>query len=133
MSTIHLLDANVLIALTVRDHLAHQQATNWISRHPHFATCPITQGALLRFHTRVAGEGSFQHARAILQALTILPRHHFWPADLTCLEIPSHGLRGYGQITDFYLVALAAARQSRLATFDKALAAIHPQHCILIR
>ncbi len=43
-----LLDANVLIALAVENHASHSQAVAWFAtlKEP-FATCEITQGALL--------------------------------------------------------------------------------------
>ena len=44
-----LLDANVLIALLVDDHVHHQAAENWfVGMTGDFATCPITQGSLTR-------------------------------------------------------------------------------------
>ena len=44
-----LLDANVLIALLVDDHVHHGAAENWfVDMSGNFATCPITQGSLMR-------------------------------------------------------------------------------------
>ena len=41
-----LLDANVLIALVVTEHVHHDAAAEWLSTFdPGFATCPITQEA----------------------------------------------------------------------------------------
>ncbi len=49
----YLLDSNVLIALAVADHVHHQAVRRWweAGAEP-FATCPITQGALLRLLIR---------------------------------------------------------------------------------
>ena len=48
-----LLDANVLIALVVADHVHHDAAAEWLSASDAgFATCPITQGSLVRFLLR---------------------------------------------------------------------------------
>jgi uncharacterized protein len=60
-----LLDANVFIALLVDDHVHHTAAENWLAGMPgNFATCPITQGSLLRLLLR---EGqSAATARAVL-------------------------------------------------------------------
>jgi uncharacterized protein len=53
-----LLDANVLIALVVSDHVHHDAAAEWLSAsEADFATCPITQGALFRFLLR-AGQST---------------------------------------------------------------------------
>jgi predicted nucleic acid-binding protein len=48
-----LLDANVLIALVVAEHVHHDAAAEWLSASDEtFATCPITQGSLIRFLLR---------------------------------------------------------------------------------
>ena len=48
-----LLDANVLIALVVAEHVHHDAAAEWFSASDAaFATCPITQGSLVRFCCR---------------------------------------------------------------------------------
>ena len=48
-----LLDANVLIALLVEDHVHHGAAENWFTgMSGNFATCPITQGSLIRLLIR---------------------------------------------------------------------------------
>ena len=44
-----LLDANVLIALLVADHLHHDAAEAWFAASgDRFATCPVTEGSLTR-------------------------------------------------------------------------------------
>ena len=48
-----LLDSNVLIALVVAEHVHHDFASRWLSESDAgFATCPITQGSLVRFLVR---------------------------------------------------------------------------------
>ena len=48
-----LLDANVLVALLVDDHVHHVAAENWlVGTRGNFATCPITQGSLMRLLIR---------------------------------------------------------------------------------
>ncbi|WP_341350368.1 PIN domain-containing protein [Mycolicibacter algericus] len=48
-----LLDANVLVALLVGDHVHHRPAGRWLSANGSgFATCPITQGSLVRLLLR---------------------------------------------------------------------------------
>ena len=48
-----LLDANVLIALVVNDHVHHASAEAWFSGLADgFATCPVTQGSLIRLLVR---------------------------------------------------------------------------------
>jgi uncharacterized protein len=116
-----LLDANVLIALVVDSHVHHGQAEAWfIASGTGFATCPITQGSLMRLLIR---EGqTAESARTVLQEITSNPRHEFWPDDASCRDIPVAGIIGHRQVTDAYLAHLARSYSARLATFDQALA-----------
>ena len=60
-----LLDASVLIALLVDDHVHHAAAENWFAGlNGNFATCPVTQGSLLRLLIREGQPAAT--ARAIL-------------------------------------------------------------------
>ena len=119
-----LLDANLLIALLVDDHVHHGAAETWFARGTwNFATCPITQGSLMRLLIR---EGqSAADARAVLNGTTANSRHEFWPDDVPYTDVSSHGIIGHRQVTDAYLAQLARARRSRLATFDQAMAKLH--------
>jgi hypothetical protein len=50
--------------------------------------------------------------------------HAFWPDDVTLLDnqrVDSARLLDSGQVTDTYLLALAAAHGGQLATFDRHL------------
>lgn len=119
-----LLDANVLIALLVDDHVHHQAAENWfVGMAGSFATCPITQGSLMRLLIR---EGqSAETARSLLHEIARSPRHEFWPDSVSYHDIPVAGIIGHRQVTDAYLAHLARSRSARLATFDQALAKLH--------
>jgi uncharacterized protein len=119
-----LLDANLLIALLVDDHVHHEAAESWlIDLSGNFATCPITQGSLVRLLVR---EGqSAAAARSVLSGTIADPRHEFWPDDLPFTDVPVKGIVGHRQVTDAYLAQLARARGCRLATFDQALAQLH--------
>lgn len=119
-----LLDANVLIALLVEDHVHHAAAETWFTGlGGNFATCPVTQGSLLRLLIR---EGQpTATARAVMRGTTESPRHEFWPDDISYTDVPVTGLIGHRQVTDAYLAQLARARGARLATFDRALASLH--------
>jgi toxin-antitoxin system PIN domain toxin len=119
-----LLDANVLIALLVGDHVHHSSAETWfLGVTDGFATCPITQGSLIRLLVR---EGqTAEAARSLLRGLAADERHEFWPDDVTYADVPTAGIIGHRQVTDAYLAQLARSRASRLATFDQALAKIH--------
>lgn len=122
---IALLDANVLIALVVGDHVHHRQAAEWFAATEEpFATCPSTQGSLLRFLIR---EGQLvETAVTVLEMVAGHRRHRFWPDEVSFLNVPLAGVVGHRQVTDAYLAALAQAQGGRVATFDKGLAAAHP-------
>jgi uncharacterized protein len=126
-----LLDANVLIALVVAEHVHHDAAEAWLERaEGPFATCPLTQTALLRFLVREGWPA--RDAAAVLAALARHPRHAFWPADLGADAIAWDRVDGYRQVTDAYLAALARAKRGHLATFDRALAAVHSDVAVWI-
>ncbi|HEX8343845.1 MAG TPA: TA system VapC family ribonuclease toxin [Actinoplanes sp.] len=119
-----LLDTNVLIALVVADHVHHDAAEAWFATGAEiFATCPITQGGLIRLLVRQG-----QPAKAaidILSAVAAHPRHEFWPDNQSFEAVSVRGVIGHRQVTDAYLAHLARSRNARLATFDQGLAKLH--------
>lgn len=126
-----MLDANVLVAVVVADHVHHTAAEEWFQRTTEpFGTCPITQGALLRLLMRQGA--SVDQAIQALEGVTAHPRHESWPDDIAYDASMLAGIVGHRQVTDAYLVALAAHHSAALATFDQGLAALHPQTTALI-
>ena len=126
-----LLDANVLIALVDSDHVHHQVAGDWFTgTDQRFATCPITQGSLVR-HLLRAGHSSGDIGAAVGR-IQMLPRHEFWPDDLPFSLDVIVGLTGHRQVSDAYLCNLARNRGAQVATFDRGLAAVHPDVAALI-
>jgi toxin-antitoxin system PIN domain toxin len=119
-----LLDANVLIALLVSDHVHHRAAEQWLAgTGSSIATCPITEGSLVRLLIREGQSG--ETAKAVLSALAADPRHEFWPDTSSYREVSMTGIIGHRQVTDAYLAHLARDHQARLATFDSGLAKLH--------
>lgn len=56
-----------------------------------------------------------------------------WPDSVTYAEAPLDGVRGHRQVTDAYLVALAASvDDARLATLDEGLVDVHPDIATLL-
>jgi uncharacterized protein len=119
-----LLDANVLIALVVGEHVHHAPAEVWFSgRTDGFATCPVTQGRLMRLLIR---EGqTAEAASSVIRGVAENPRHEFWPDDVAYTDVPTAGIVGHRQVTDAYLAQLARRRAARLATFDQGVAKLH--------
>ena len=127
----YLLDTNVLLALAWPNHVHHAQALDWFRRKGSggFRTCPITQTGFVR----ISSNPSFTpqavtpgEALALLERITRLPRHEFWPDDLSVdagfgLQPP---IVGHRQVIDGYLLALATEHGGVLATLDRGVAAI---------
>jgi hypothetical protein len=122
---VYLLDANVLIALATPEHSLNQRAAAWFRKGHRFATCPITQGALVRFHLRAGVDATAESAKLLLKSICAIPRHEFWPDDASYLEMPTTAIVGHRQVTDAYLALLARKHAGSLATMDEALAAVH--------
>jgi toxin-antitoxin system PIN domain toxin len=127
----YLLDTNVLIALAWPNHVHHKEATDWFLRKAAagFRTCPITQTGFVRISSNPSftpAAVSPADALALLDRITRLPGHDFWPDDLAAAEAFAAGplLGTHRQVTDVYLLALAAAHDGILATLDRGIAAL---------
>jgi toxin-antitoxin system PIN domain toxin len=122
-----LLDGNVLIALGDRSHVHHGTAEQWFAgrRRRAFATCPITQGTLLRHLMREKIADRISEAVEILQGFREHPDHRFWPDNIGYDTIDCRGVLGHRQVTDAYLAGLARAHGGQLATLDRGLASLH--------
>lgn len=128
--TRYLLDANVVIALTVAEHDHHERAQRWAANIETFALCPIVEGALLRYLLRI-GESS-TNASLVLSAIRARRSCEFWPDELSYEDVDLGEIRGYRQVTDAYLVSLAKSHGALLATLDEALAASSRESVLLI-
>lgn len=130
----YLLDANVLIALAWPEHSAHDRASRWFSHHAErdWATCPMTQAALVRVLSNPAFSPRALTPSQALQVLTAnveLPGHHFWSDSIGLREAVmrmSTALIGHQQVTDAYLVALAIHHRGKLATLDRRILKFAP-------
>jgi len=126
----HLLDANALIALAITDHEHHDRTVEWAANVEQVALCPIVEGSLVRFLIRTGESGAT--ATAVLAAFHASPRCEFWEDSLSYTAADLGHVMGHRQVTDAYLVALAASRGGTLATFDQALATTFPESVELI-
>ena len=121
-----LLDVNVLIALAWPNHVHHAAARSWFEdRRQHgWATCPLTEAGFVRVSCNplvVQHAVTPLDAIAVLESLTRLGSHTFWPLDQSIVYLPesiSARLQGYRQITDAVLLAAAMQRNGQLATLD---------------
>jgi predicted nucleic acid-binding protein len=130
MASKHLLDADVLIALTVAEHEHHDRAARWAARTERLALCPIVEGALVRFLVRI-GE-SVTVATELLRSIKKLPKCEFWADSLSYADADLAHVRGHRQVTDGYLASLARANGALLATLDVRLARELPHTTVLL-
>lgn len=127
-----LLDGNLLLALSLRSHAFHEAAHRWFASEPKFATCPSTQGTLLRLHPRLSGDPSLRLAWQKLESFVSHPRHVFWADEVSYFDVKPERLQGGAQVTDAYLAALARHHHGKVATFDKAFSELHPDVVVKI-
>lgn len=119
-----LLDGSFLIAATFQDHTHNVAADRWLQRSgERYATCPITQGAVVRAAFRQGFTAV--DATAILDSIMSGERHDFWVDDIGFGQVRMDGVVGHRQVTDAYLAQLAREHDGRLVTFDRGLAALH--------
>jgi toxin-antitoxin system PIN domain toxin len=130
--TAYLLDGNVLVALAMHNHVHRDRCVRWFQQIGPFATCPTTEGTLLRLHMVLAENSNPTAAWRTLETYRAHPRHVFWPDNFSFTEISPTRLTGHRQITDSWLVELARRKGGKLATLDQALAALWPETAVLI-
>ena len=124
-----LLDINVLLALLDHDHVQHERAKEWLNgeiRHG-WASCAITQNGFIRIRSQPSypGAASPREAAQRLATATATDHHRYWRCDLSILDdtVFDHSrIHGARQVTDLYLLGLAAHHGGRFVTFDRAIA-----------
>lgn len=125
---IRLADINVLIALADPNHALHAPARSWLKGKPKAAlgTCALTENGFLRIYGHPSypgGPGSPARALEDLRAYRQREGHCFLPCDLTFDDdiFKDLGRVTPKQLTDLYLVALAARHGVRFASFDASI------------
>lgn len=124
-----LLDVNVLIALIDPAHVSHDPAHAWFQREGRhsWATCPITENGVIRIvgNPRYPNTpGSPAIVAEMVRQLRSLPGQVFWADTISLLDAALTDITKIltsQQVTDSYLLALAAAHGGKLATFDRRL------------
>ena len=125
-----LLDINLLLALLDRDHIQHEQGRRWFEQEVQhgWASCATTQNGCVRILSQPSYPSPVSPGRAIklLTLATSAPFHEYWHSEISILDetIFDHSrIHGPRQVTDLYLLGLAAHYGGRLVTFDKTIAA----------
>lgn len=124
-----LLDINVLVALLDRDHILHDQGRRWFEREVHrgWASCAITQNGFIRILSQPSYPSpvSTLEATGLLAAAASAPHHEYWRSEVSILDetiFDRARVHGPRQLTDVYLLGLAAHHGGRLVTFDRTIA-----------
>jgi toxin-antitoxin system PIN domain toxin len=123
--TIYLLDVNLLLALSDPMHAHHDIAHHWFEAtgRQAWATCPLTENGFVRIasHPKYPNRpGDVATVLSILREFCAVEGHHFWPEDVSLRELLLPGaVITSGQITDIYLLGLAAQNSGKLATLDQ--------------
>jgi uncharacterized protein len=127
-----LLDVNALIALLWEEHPFHKSCAAWFSsaQKSGWATCALTQTGFVRLVCNpsfTSRPPSVHAAIALLNAATeSTSAHHFWSDDPPLSEIANlwKPPLGHKQVTDAYLLNLAARHKGALVTFDQRIRAL---------
>ncbi len=129
-----LLDVNLLVALTWREHVLHHASQAWfVGLHEDWSTTTVTECGFVRVSMNpqvVSSPISWAAALDMLTAIRATSGHRWWADDV---DLPASPLVrrapvvGHRQVTDVHLAALAAHHDGRLATLDHGVAeALHP-------
>jgi uncharacterized protein len=122
-----LLDVNVVIALLDPDHAFHERAHDWWAKNAKsgWASCPIVENGVVRIMSNpsYSPKARFTPADLISRVgqFAAQTNHEFWPDDISLRDgkIFTPGrMHSSRQLTDLYLLALAAKHGGKLATFD---------------
>ena len=125
-----LLHINVVIALLDSDHDFHHRAHEWWREHrgEGWASCPLTENGVVRIMSNPAYNPRRSLAPTtvaeLLRTFAGRTNHEFWPDTVSFLDsavMDTKKVLGPRQITDLYLLALAASRGGRLVTFDDSI------------
>lgn len=131
--TAYLLDVNVLIALLDRHHVHSVAAHHWFSdvRDGPWATCPITENGFVRVVSHPAYRAQAIGTAVAVETLRVFcarDDHVFWPDSISIRSLLNDStIVSSAQITDGYLLGLAAGNGGRLATFDRNI----PAHAVV--
>jgi uncharacterized protein len=130
--SIALPDVNVLVAAAWPSHVHHTLARRWLMEAliSGWATCPMTQAGFARVSSNpsiIDGAVPPGDALQLLAELSSAGRHEFWADDIDLtVDVPEpfRAAMGHRQMTDAYLLSLAALHRGCLVTLDRSLPAL---------
>ena len=127
----NLLDVNVLVALFDERHVHNKLAHTWLTKHLKngWASCPITENGLIRI---LANPNYSRFSRYAIEDIASrlidfqnATNHEFWTDKISLLDrehFDTEDILGVKQLTDVYLLGIAAANKGRFVTFDRTVA-----------
>lgn len=121
----YLLDVNVLIALIDPLHVHHERAHRWFGDEGSgdWLSCPTTQNGVIRIvsNSRYPNTQAPRTVIESLESLLAAGRHSFIADSVSLLEpvVDRSRMLSAAQVTDTYLLCLAASVDAMLATFDR--------------
>jgi len=125
-----LLDVNVIIALLDPDHVFHDRGHDWWAANAAsgWASCPIVENGVVRImsHPGYSEKIHFTPGELVsrLRLFAQKTDHEFWPDDVSLRDekiFTTGHIHSSRQLTDLYLLALAANHGGRLVTFDRSI------------
>lgn len=126
----YLLDVNVLLALSDREHVSYGLASNWFAHigKARFQLCSTTESEFVRLAASpLLGNRNVNDAMALLRQFEEFPNCTYLPTDRPWQELVApfaHRLHGHRQVTDALLLGLAIASDSVLVTLDRHIEAL---------
>ena len=122
----HLLEVNVLIALTEPRHVHHQTVMRWFNtRGLDWGLCAFTEAGFLRVASNpIAASYTVVESTQVLASLTRHPGYRYWPITTDWVTVVApfrERVFGHQQVTDAYLLGLAIKEKGVLVTLDKAI------------
>ncbi len=129
MSRVALLDVNLLVALFDADHVHHDLAHDWFAdqRRAGWATCAVTENGFVRVLSNPGYGAAPNRPLDVIQRLRQFCAsgdHAYWTDAVSLREEKVFNaalIRGHQQVTDIYLLGLAAKMKGTLATFDRTI------------
>jgi toxin-antitoxin system PIN domain toxin len=121
------LDINLLIALLDADHVFHERAHAWWAANADrgWAGCPLTENGVVRIMCNTGYSRKIRLAPSELirrlASFAANSDHEFWADDLSLRDkahFVAERIHGSRQVTDIYLLGLAALHAARLVSFD---------------
>ena len=106
-------------------HIHHEPSRQWFADQGKtgWATCPITENGFIRIasHPNYPNRpGDVAAVFSLLREVCDAPGHHFWAQEMSILEIlEPDAIVTHAQVTDAYLLGMAANHEGKLATLDQ--------------